>query len=78
MRLLLDFKQKQNRPSWTWKEGLFLLTGKIQMFGSLGDTEPSGSYHIFLLQYSESFLLSIDLLAFLYCGSNETVYVTNF
>lgn len=57
MRSLLDFKQKQKRA-------LLHLEGRVAfanseesgMFGILGDTEPSGSYHISLLQYSESYL----------------------
>ena len=39
-----------------------------ETFGILGDTESSRSYHIFLLQYSESLLVYISALAFLYCG----------
>ena len=46
--------------------------GDSETFGIWGDTESSRSYHSFLLQYSESLLVYMSPLAFLYCGGRGT------
>lgn len=51
MNLLLDFKQKQ-KVSWTWKEGLLLLTVQREIFGDPGDPEESGLYLILIFRVS--------------------------